>query len=303
MRREIPDFKAASARAQAALGEEGADRLLDAGRRWDLGSVLRGGGAVIFPHVGIESCGHMAAAAVHACLDSGAKRVIVLGVLHALTRELDEARVRVAAGGDAAGEPSRGIQGPGVGGRDDWLAEFSLSSFLFLWEREVARRGIARRGIASRGIATPELVVRYPYLAGGRPEDLPGIVELEEAARDAAIVVTADPFHHGVGYGDSVETALVPDVGGLDFARRRIEEGLEILRAGDYWGYKGHCVAAKSDARDVGQVLRFLIGEFDWRILDLVWDDMSAAYDALAPTWVAGALIELKPTEAGGTRE
>jgi len=298
LRREIPDFKAASARAQAALGEEGADRLLDAGRRWNLGPVLKDGGAIVFPHVGIESCGHMAAAAVHACLDSGVERVLVLGVLHALTRELDEARVRVAGGSDAAGEPSRGIQGPGVGGRDDWLPEFSLSNFLFLWEREVARRGIA-----SAGTASPELVVRYPYLAGGRPEDLPGMGELEDIARDAAIVATADPFHHGVGYGDSVETALAPDGGGLDLARRRIGEGLEILRAGDHWGYNGHCVDAKSDARDVGQVLRFLIGEFDWRILDLVWDDMSAAYDAPPPTWVAGALIELSAGATVGTPE
>lgn len=298
MRSEIPDFKAASVRAQAALGEEGADRLLDAGRRWNLGPVLRDGGAVVFPHVGIETCGHMTAAAVHACLDSGAQQVLVLGVLHALTRELDEARVRVAAGGDASGEPSRGIQGPGLDGRDDWLAEFSLSNFLFLWEREVARRGIV-----SPGGAPPELVVRYPYLAGGRPEDLPGIRGLGEIARDAAIVATADPFHHGIGYGDPVETALAPDAGGLDLARRRIDEGLQILRSGDYWGYNGHCVDAKSDARDVGQLLRLLIGEFDWRILDLVSDDMSAAYDAPAPTWVAGALIELEPVAVDGTRE
>ena len=43
-----------------------------------------------------------------------------------------------------------------------------------------------------------------------------------------------------------------------------------ILARGDYWGYNRHCVEAKSDARDAGQVFRYLRGPMQGRILDLV---------------------------------
>lgn len=266
------------------LGEAGINRLLDEGHAWKLAPTLETGGTVIFPHANLGSCGHQIAAAVHACLDSGADRVLVVGVLHALTDELEEARVRVAAGADLTKEHYWGIQGPGLEGLDDWRHEFSLSNFLFLWEEEKKRRGIAG----------PELIVRYPYLAGGKPEILPGIEELQEIVKDAVVVTTADPFHHGIGYGEPPETALYPDRGGLDLARRRIEEGLELLGQGDYWGYNQHCVDAKSDARDAGQVTRYLLGPLSGKILDLNWQDTTDMYSQPEPTWVATALMEMK---------
>jgi len=281
----IPDFKALAERSQRRLGSDGAARLLDAGRAWNLAPVLEHGGAVIFPHVSLEVCGHHTSAAVNACLDSGADRVLMLGVLHALTDELEQARVRVANGSDPSSEDSWGIQGPPLSGRTDWIREFSLSNFLFLWHEETTRRGTDG----------PELILRYPYLAGGRPGELPGIEELERIVRDCVVVATADPFHHGVGYGDAVDEALSPEGGGLELARRRIEEGLALLADGDHWGYNRHCVDAKSDARDVGQVLGHLLGPVSGRVLDLVADDMSGPYGAPDPTWVAGALIELIP--------
>jgi hypothetical protein len=285
----LPDFGALAEKAHASLGSAGARKILDAGRVWDLAPVLRAGGAVLFPHAGIESCGHQTAAAVHACLDCGASRVLVIGTLHALTEELDRARARVADGGDPAREASWGIQGPGLTGRDDWKREFSLKHFLFLWGEETRRRGV-------RG---PEIVVRYPYLAGGHPERLPGIRDVAEAARDAAVVATGDLFHHGIGYGDAPEQALAPESGGLELARRRIDEGLSLLAAGDFAGYNAHCVAAKSDARDVGQLLAYLRGPIEGRILDLVSDDTAASYGAPAPTWVAGALVAFALPRAG----
>ena len=232
-------------------------------------------------------CGHQIAATVHACLDSGADRVLVLGVLHALTQELEDARVRVASGADVTEEVSRGIQGPGLAGRQDWQNEFSLSNFVFLWKAEIKRRGI-------KG---PELLIRYPWLAGGRPYILPGIEELQDLAQDAVVVATMDAFHHGIAYGEPPETALAPEEGGLDLARQTINEGLTLLRAGDYWGYNQHSVDAKSDGRDVGQVLRYLLGPLQGRILDIVADDMTTAYDQPAPSWVTGALIELTQIE------
>ncbi len=287
----LPDFHSQAREAHARLGRAGALRLLDEGhawsRRWDLPATLRDRGALIFPHIGLERCGPHTAAVVQACLDActdgGASRVLVIGVLHALTQELEDARVRVANGADVTREAAWGIQGPGLQRRADWEAEFSLLDFLFLWETEVARRGGAG----------PALSVRYPYLAGGKPEILPGIEEVRALARDAIVVATADPFHHGLGYGDAPADARSPEAGGLDLARQRIEEGLALLGAGEYWAYNRHCVSAKSDARDVGQLLRYLLGPLNGRILDLTWADTAADYGRRAPTWVAGALIEL----------
>jgi hypothetical protein len=268
-----------------ALGREGTLRLLEVARQWDLSSTLNAGGVLVFPHAGVADCGHQIAAVVHACLDSGADRVLLVSVLHALSDELQEARVRVAQGADPTREPLRGIQGPGLPGRQDWRQDHVLISFRHFWRAETERRGI-------RG---PEVVERYPYLAGGQPHTLPGIEDLERIARDAVVISTADAFHHGIGYGDAPEDSLHPEEGGLDLARARIQEGIELLERGDYWGYNQHCVSAKSDARDAGQVFRYLCGPLQGRILDLAYSDASDLYGAPPPTWVAAALIEWEP--------
>jgi hypothetical protein len=268
-----------------ALGREGTLRLLEVARQWDLSSTLNAGGVLVFPHAGVADCGQQIAAVVHACLDSGAGRVLLVSVLHALSDELQEARVRVAEGADPTREPLRGIQGPGLPGRQDWRQDHVLISFRHFWQAETERRGI-------RG---PEVIERYPYLAGGQPHTLPGIEELDRIARDAAVISTADAFHHGIGYGDAPEDSLYPEEGGLALARTRIEEGIELLERGDYWGYNQHCVSAKSDARDAGQVFRYLCGPLQGRILDLTYSDASDLYGAPPPTWVAAALVVWDP--------
>jgi hypothetical protein len=279
------DIQRLYADEHTALGREGALRLLDQGREWDLAPTLNAGGVLVFPHAGVADCGHQTAAVVHACLDCGVDRVLVISVLHALTDEMEAARVRVAQGGDLAAEPLRGIQGLGLAGRQDWRADHALTSFRYLWRAETERRGIQG----------PVIIERYPYLAGGRPDTLPGIEELEALARDAVIVSTADPFHHGIGYGDPAAESLSPELGGLALARRRIGEGIDLLERADYWGYNQHCVEAKSDARDAGQVFRYLCGPMDGQILDLTYTDATDLYNAPPPTWVAAALIEWQP--------
>ncbi len=277
------------------LGEEGLSRLLDRGRelseKFGLAQTLREGGAVLVPHAGLPDCGHQIAAAVHACLESGTERVLAVGVLHALTDELEAARVRVAQGGDPADEEFWGIQGPGLPGHSHWRDEFSLRPFRVLWEFELRHRGLT----GSR--SAPELIERYPYLAGGHPECLPGMEELQALVQEPGTVVitTADPFHHGIGYGDPPDRALFPEEGGLDLAKRTIEEGLALLERGEYWAFHQHCVEAKSDGRDAGQVVRYLLGPLRGRVLDLTYTDTTEMYNAPAPTWVAAALIELKP--------
>lgn len=282
-RRELQEeIHALYRREHEAMGARGTLERLEQARQWDLAPTLRAGGVLVFPHAGVLECGHQIAAVVQACLDSGADRVTVVSVLHAFTDEMEEARVRVAAGEAPAQWPFWGIQGPGMSGREEWRRDHALMSFRHFWEAEIDRRGI-------RG---PEVIERYPYLAGGKPERLPGIDELARLAENAVIVSTADAFHHGVGYGDPPERSFHPDEGGLDLARRTIEEGMETLGRGDYWGYNQHCVRAKSDGRDAGQVFRYLRGPMAGRIVDLTYSDASELYRQPKPTWVAAALME-----------
>ncbi len=270
-------------REHDAMGERGTLERLERARQWNLAPTLQAGGVLVFPHAGVLDCGHQQAAVVNACLDSSADRVIVISVLHAFTVEMQEARRRVSSGEDPAQFPFWGIQGSGIPGRDEWRGDHALVSFRHFWAAAVKRRG-------GRG---PEVVERYPALAGGKPERLPGIQELARLAEDAVIVSTADPFHHGIGYGDPPEKARPPEAGGLDLARRTIEEGVDLLGRGDYWGYDQHCVRARNDARDAGQVFRYLRGPLSGRILDLTHTDTADLYRQPRPTWVAAALIEM----------
>lgn len=268
----------------AQMGESGTLERLERARQWNLAPTLQQGGVLVFPHAGVLDCGHQIAACVNAALDSGADRVIVVSVLHAFTDEMEDARVRVANGANPANFPFYGIQGPGIDGRVEWTGDHALMSWRHFWNAETKRRGI-------KG---PEVVERYPYLAGGKPDQLPGIDELARLAENAVIVSTADPFHHGIGYGTPPAESFAPDEGGLELARKAIEDGIEILGRGDYWGYNQHCVRAKSDARDAGQVFRYLKGPLRGQILDLTYSDASDLYHQPKPTWVAAALTEFQ---------
>jgi hypothetical protein len=272
-----------------AMGERGTLERLEQARAWHLAPTLIRGGVLVFPHAGVQDCGHQIAAVVQACLESGADRVIVVSVLHAFTDEMEDARVRVAADEDPAGWPFWGIQGPGIAGREEWRGDHALMSFRHFWAAETGRRGV-------RG---PQVIERYPYLAGGDPGRLPGIDELARLAENAVVVSTADAFHHGIGYGDPPEQSLAPDPQGLALASRTIEEGMAILGRGDYPGYNQHCVRAKSDARDAGQVFRYLRGPLQGRILDLTYTDASDLYGQPKPTWVAAALMDWQTGQAG----
>jgi hypothetical protein len=182
-------------REHEELGEEGTYRMLDQARQWDFSGTLNNGGVLVFPHAGVNDCGAQIAACVHSCLDSGADRVLLVSVLHAITSEMQDARVRVADGEPPSNFRHWGIQGPGLPGLADWQRDHVLTSWQHFWKAETKRRGI-------KG---PEVVERFPYLAGGKPEELPGIEELIEIAKDAVVVSTADSFHHGIGYGDAPE--------------------------------------------------------------------------------------------------
>jgi hypothetical protein len=279
------DIHALYQREHAELGEAGTLEHLERARQWDFSATVRDGGVLVFPHAGVKDCGYQIAACVRACLDSGADRVLVISVLHAFTGAMEQARRRVAAGGDVTKEIFWGIQGTGLNGRQEWTGDHALMSWRHFWNAEVKRRGLT-------GSRVPQVIERYPYLAGGKPEILPGIEEVASVAKDAVIVSTADAFHHGIGYGTPSDEAFDHDAEGLRRAQTVIEEGIHILEKGDYWGYNQHCVSAKSDARDAGQVFRYLRGPLTGRVVDITYTDSSELYKQPPPTWVAAALVE-----------
>ncbi len=272
-------------REHEELGAAGTLAMLERAADFPLAPTLNAGGVLVFPHAGVKDCGYQIAACVRACHDSGADRVLVISVLHAFSDAMEQARQRVSGGADPRHEELWGIQGPGLEGRQEWRGDHALYSWRHFWRAEFQRRGIDD----SRA---PQVIERYPYLAGGRPGDLPGMEELARLAEDAVIVSTADAFHHGIGYGDAPEDAMWPDEQGLARAQQVLEEGMVILGHGDYWGYDQHCVAARSDARDAGQVFRWLRGQISGRVLDLTFTDSSEIYNQPAPTWVAAALMK-----------
>jgi len=278
------------AREHTELGDDGTIDHLERGKQWDLSGTLSAGGILVFPHAGVADCGYQIAACVHAALDSGADKVVVLSVLHAFSQDMEDARVRVANGGDPSVERFWGIQGSGLDGRQEWTGDHALISWRHFWDAETKRRGLPASKI-------PTVYERYPYLAGGKPENLPGIDDLAKLMEDAVVVTTCDPFHHGIGYGDALEDTYDHDAEGIAHAQSVIEDGIRILEAGDYWGYNGHCVKSKSDGRDTGQVYRYLRGEMTGKVLDMSYTDSTELYNQPPPTWVAGALIEWKLTK------
>ena len=165
------------AREHAELGDAGTQRLLDWGadmsRRWGLAETLRDGGVLVFPHAGVADCGQQIAACVHAALDSGKEKVVVISVLHAFSEAMEQARRRVAAGGAPSDEIFWGIQGPDFKSSDriEWTGDHALISWRHIWNAEIERRGLTN---------PPQMIERYPYLAGGKPHELPGYAELAE---------------------------------------------------------------------------------------------------------------------------
>jgi len=266
----------------ADLGQRGAERMLDEARQWDMSDLLASGGVLTFAHVDVSDCGLHVAAAVNACLDSGADTVLAIGVVHASTDEMESARQQVAAGGSPEAHDVWGIQGPGLDFRDEWSGDHSLRALRHFWKAAMAARGITGR----------RLVERYPYLAGGTPGDLPNFDETAALAENAVIIATGDQFHHGIAYGTPADKALGHDAAGLGAARESMESGVKLIEAGDFWGYNEHCVTAKSDDRDVAQLFRYLRGPLVGSVVDIASSDFTGLYGQPAPSWAAGGFTQ-----------
>jgi hypothetical protein len=222
-------------REHEELGDSGTYAMLEEASQWDVSQTLGDGGVVTFAHVNVADCGLHVAAAVNGALDTGAETVLAISVLHAFTEEMELARRDVTSAGASPSNPDVGIQGPGLDFRDEWRGDHAMRSLRHFWEAETRRRGITGR----------RLVERYPFLAGGRPGDLPNVDEVSVLAEDAVILATGDQFHHGIAYGTPAEEALDLGPEGLEAARHSMETGIDLIERGDLAGYDTHCVIAK----------------------------------------------------------
>ena len=283
------DWKTFYAHERERLGEAGLLACLDRADALGLPDRLRGAGAVIFPHTRLETSGELAAAAAIAAVRSGGGTILALGVLHGARVE-DAGLMAAARDSDArARKIMRRVHGPGApGDRGHWEEEFSLDGFAALLALAAQREGRP----------PPRLVARYPFLTGEHPADLPGLEELltlRAKPGETFLVATADPIHHGVGYGTSPDTLRprdAPETTG--WARANAQAGFDRLAARDISGFLAHAADAKSDFRDPGPVLtRLLVGDLRATVHDLRLVDYADVLAAPEPTWVAGALATL----------
>jgi hypothetical protein len=290
------EWKEYYARERAELGEAGLMELFERPGFQDLEAPSRPlhEQAFVFPHTRLADSGQLAAAAALAVVRTGCDEVLALGILHG-AREADATLVRRAREGAPAARASlRRVHGPGA--PDDagyWTEEFSLDGFCALLEVAAKREGKK----------APRVVARYPFLVGEHPDDLPGLDELRAiVGRGAALVATADPIHHGAGYGAREEDRLpLEDPQTLEFARWTIERGFRALAARDFATFLRHATEVRSDFRDTGPLMASLVDPkrpLEAEILDLILVDYSRALDAPPPTWVAASLARFRAPRA-----
>ena len=280
------DWKEFYARERERLGTPGLEACLDRADALGLPARLRSADAVVFPHTRLETSGELAAAAALAAVRSGCGTVLALGVLHGAQVQ-DTALVGDARAGDErARKTLRRVHGPGVpGDGGHWEEEFSLDGFCALLAAAARREG-----------RPPLRVVRrFPFLTGENPADLPGLDELRAlraAPEGVFLAATADPVHHGVGYGPpAAELRSLDEPATLAWTMAGVREGFQRLAARDFPAFLDHAAGAKSDFRDPGPVMVHLLGEgLCVNVHGLRLVDYADVLAAPAPTWVAGAL-------------
>ena len=280
------------AREREILTQAEIDGLLDRGLELEaqttLTTTLSEGGSALFPHSSIRSCGDQTAAVVHAslaaCHLTGKQQILLIGVLHSLTDTLQKALHKEIENADLSDEPCRGIFGPGLPFEEIYSEEFSLDNFIFLLDQAAKRADVD----------LPKVIIRYANLAQGHPETFPRIEEITKIARESIVIATADLCHHGVSYGVPRENALDISPKALDFARGEIAIGLKLLSKCTYLEYRDYALKSRSDSKEIGQLLMYILGPLESQFRDIRLVDVSDLFDgAPQPNWVAACLVEL----------
>jgi hypothetical protein len=269
-------WKAYYARERDELGDVGMRALFDRAPRIALPTE----GALVFPHTKARVSGHLVAAVARAVIDARCDEVVALGVLHG-ARERDAELVKKARAGDATALAAlRRVHDE----RSPYVEEeFSLDGF----------RALLDVAASIAGRSAPRVHARFPFLVGETPHDLPGLDDLRSLrARGCVVVATTDPIHHGVGYGNDVESAQpIASTKTIGFACACIDAQLDALSKRDFTAFQRAVVDARSDFRDVGPVLAMLLDEANGSMRDLVLVDYADALSTPSPTWVAAPLI------------
>ena len=235
------------------------------------------GGALVFPHTRLAVSGAIVAAVAKAVARTR-RDVLALGVLHDIGGGDAETVAKARAGDPEAQRILRGVHDESGHASE----EFSLDGF-----RELHARASAREG------TTVRVSARFPFLVGDRPDDLPGLEELRRLAKDAVIVATADPIHHGVGY-ETPEARDETIAETKAFARARIEEQMDALARAEFAEFARLCATDRSDFRDAGPVLAMLLPNTRWTLEELCLVDYSDVFSCARPTWVAAARIRVQ---------
>jgi len=273
-------WKAFYADERARLGPAGLGALLD--RAADV--ELPEGGALVFPHTLLSATGELTAAVARAILRSGAHEVLAIGVLHGGREAEAELVARARAGQIEARTTMRRVHDAAA---PTCAEEFSLDGFMALLEAAAGREGRA----------APRVHARYPFLVGEDPSSLPGIDDLAKLAERMPVVATADPMHHGAGYGvPAGQRRAEGDESTRAWARACIETQLDLLARGEWAAFARLAVEVRSDFRDAGPVLAHLLRSavtLRGDVLELRLVDYAAVLGAEAPSWVAGPLMRL----------
>lgn len=268
------------------------DELLDRGlellSRTDLVSTLSNGGSLFFPHTSILKCGIQIAAAafasLQACQKSGKNQILALGVLHGYKDPILPLYVREKAGENLLKDPLRRIFGHGMPYEELIAEEYSLESYLFLLRHAAMRLNMEM----------PKVVSRYCICVCGDPTSLSGIEDLQRIAKESIVVATADLYHHGMAYGFSKEQSMPISPEAYGLAHRIIEGSLNLMAGNDLLAFRKYCRDTLNDARDVGQILCFLLGPLKGHLRDLTLVDIEYLYEGNPkPSWVAASLVEL----------
>ncbi|MBS0615895.1 MAG: hypothetical protein JSR58_05020 [Verrucomicrobia bacterium] len=253
-------------------------------------NTLVHGGSVFFPHASIMECGDQVAAAalasLLACKESGKNQILALGVLHGFVEPLYSLVKDMRMGRDLLKNPHRRIYGPGLPLQENLSGEFSLDNFHFL----------LRDAAQFLHMEMPSVISRYIPLVNGEPKSIPEIGDLQKLAKESIIIATADPMHHGIAYGTPPEKCLPISPAAYELASRIIDGALSFLSGDDLDAFQKYCWDNRSDADNVGQILRFLLGPLKGVIHDLKLINVEKLYpENCHPSWVAAALIELMP--------
>jgi hypothetical protein len=232
--------------------------------------VVSSGSAIMFPHTRLVTSGHLIAATAKSIIESRCDTVLALGVLHGRDRERYELR--------------------GVYSDTDSITseEFSLDNF----EALIA---IAAEVL---GRTMPVVIKRFPFLTGANPTSLTGYEEIAQIVNSGvAIAATADWIHHGAGYNtppNELRDPATPET--AIWARKTIAENIQTLSEHNFSAFEEQSLAIRSDFRDSGPVLASLLGKnFEPEIYDMALVDYAEVLEAEKPTWVAAALVEVKP--------